>query len=173
MGMSLSASVTELGNRSDSQFRLLNNNIRAYGGTIQGALVRQRASNRQVMLALHDEADDERLQPLVEASPATLCHNPRSLMQLWAEFKFGINGRKPAESFTIAERNVKSVKQKYWRRNLIWKAIGRLVRGGMSAERAMARIREVYGERTGVTKIMQLMIRDKTRYPAKVHPRLL
>ena len=45
MGMSLSASVTELGNRSDSQFRLLNNNIRAYGGTIQGALVRQRASN--------------------------------------------------------------------------------------------------------------------------------
>ena len=130
MGMSLSASVTELGNRSDSQFRLLNNNIRAYGGTIQGALVRQRASNRQVMLASHDEADDERLQPLVEASPATLCHNPRSLMHLWVEFKFGINGRKPAESFTVAERNVKSVKQKYWHRNIIWKAIDRLVRGG-------------------------------------------
>ena len=135
--------------------------------------MRQRASNRQVMLASHDKANDERLQPLVEASPATLCHNPSSLMQLWVEFKFGINGRKPAESFTIAERNVKSVKQKYWCRNIIWKAIDRLVRGGVSAERAIARIREVYGERTGVTKIMELMTRDKTRYPTKVHPHLL
>ena len=103
----------------------------------------------------------------------TLCKKVRSLMSLWMEYKFGINGRKPAESFTLAERNAKSVKQRYWRRSLVWKTIDRLVRGGLSAEIAIARIRGVYGERTCVTKIMELMVRDKRRYPAQVHPRLL
>ena len=40
--------------------------MRAFAGTIQGALVRQRASNRGVSLA-GEEADEDGLAPLEEA----------------------------------------------------------------------------------------------------------
>ena len=67
--------------------RIINNNIRAYGGTIQGSLVRQRASNRAVSLAAlneadRDEADQEGLALMEEVTPATLSNNSRSLSLL-------------------------------------------------------------------------------------------
>ena len=44
--MNVLATVSEFRNYCTSQFRLLNNNIRTYGGTIQGSFMRQRASNQ-------------------------------------------------------------------------------------------------------------------------------
>ena len=46
-----SALISELQSYTSSQFRVLNNNIHAFGGTIQGSLVKQRASNRGVLLS--------------------------------------------------------------------------------------------------------------------------
>ena len=42
---------------------------------------------------------------------ATLMKNPRTLEVLWREYKFGVDRRKPAEHFTIAERNNQRTKQ--------------------------------------------------------------
>ena len=110
-------------------WRVTNNNVRAFGGRIQGAFVRQRPSNRGVSL-VGEDADEDELVPLQEVTPATLSNNPRSLHLLWQEYKFGINGRKPAEQFTLEERNMPATKQKYYRRNLVWQTMARLVRGG-------------------------------------------
>jgi hypothetical protein len=35
----------------------------------------------------------------------TLSPTPRSLQELWFEYKFGIDGGKPAEQFTTREKN--------------------------------------------------------------------
>ena len=99
-------------------------------------------------LATLDEADQEGLAPMEEVTTATLSNNPRSLVLLWQEYKFGINGRKPAEQFTRAERNVKPNKQKYYCRNMVWRTIARSVRAGFTAEAAIERIHRVYGYNT-------------------------
>ena len=97
------AAMSDLQSFTASQFRILNNNIRCYGGSIQGSLVRQRASNRGRTIARAEAPYDES-PSLVEATPATLSNNPKTLMCLWREYKFGLNGRKPAETFTTYEK---------------------------------------------------------------------
>ena len=169
----LSATISEFRNYSASQFRLLNNNIRAYGGTIQGSLVRLRPSNQQTRVASTHEASSENLAPLVEAAPARLSNNPRSLMCLWNEYKYGLNGRKPAEQFTVAERNTTLSKQTYYRRNIVWQAIARQVRAGLTAEVAIGRIRSAYGYDASPTKTIVAMVRDKRRYADGIHPNLV
>ena len=77
-----SAATAELRSHMCSHFRLLNNNICAYGGTIQGSLVRHRAANRGIMVSGQDETPEHQLEPLVEVSPATLSNNPGTLMCL-------------------------------------------------------------------------------------------
>jgi hypothetical protein len=151
--------------------RITNNNMRAFGGRIQGALVRQRASNQGVSLAGED-ADDDELVQLQEVTPATLSNNPRSLHLLWQEYKFGINGRNPAEQFNLEERNTPANKQKYYRRNLVWQTMARLVRGGLTAEVAIGRLHSVYGYDSSTSKIMTTMVKDKRRYPGGMHPNL-
>ena len=168
--MNLSATVSEFRNYCASQFRLLNNNMRAYGGTIQGSLVRLRASNQQTRVASQHEASSDNLAPLVEAAPAKLSNNSRSLMCLWNEYKFGLSGRKPAEKFTVRERNSPLNKQKYYRRNVVWQIIVRQVRAGLTSEVAICRIRAAYGYDTSVTKVIGAMVRDKKKYPTGIHP---
>ena len=153
--------------------RVINNNLRAYGGRIQGALVRQRASNRGVSLAdMGSDVEEEDLVSLEETTPATLSNNSRSLHLLWQEYKFGINGRKPAERFTKEERNTKGTKQKYYRRNHVWQTIARLVRGGLTAEVAIERIYGVYVYDSSTRKIMTSMVRDKRVHSGGLHPNL-
>ena len=51
---------------------------------------------------------------------AELSHNPTSLHDLWSEYRFGLNGRKPAIQFTRKERNVsRAVAAKYSRRHYV------------------------------------------------------
>ena len=114
------ASMSELRSYTSSQFRVLNNSIRAFGGTIQGSLVRQWAYNHGVLLSGTDTPQSQ-LQLLVETIPVILSSNPRTLQCLWHEYKCGINGRKPADHFTTAEKNAaKQIKQKHWRRDVVW-----------------------------------------------------
>ena len=131
----------------------MNNNIRRFGGTIEGALVIQRGDH---------QANRLRQQPGNQHQPY-LSHNPRSLLELWHEYKHGLDGRKPAEQFSTIERNIRvgGLKQKYYRRNVVWKCMERLVRNGHTPEVAADKIHEAYGFRLGVTQIINAMIRDR------------
>jgi len=98
--------------------------------------------------------DEGRRVPYV----ASLGKTPRSVHQLWQEYQFGIGGRKPARTFSAVERG--RVKVKYCRRNIIWKAIDRMVRSGSTAQVAIDRIYASYGELT-VTQMMNAMGADE------------
>jgi hypothetical protein len=84
-------------------------------------------------------------------------------MELWHEFKHGINGGKPAEQFSTAERNCRigGLKQKYYRRSVVWQCMDRLVRSGLTPQAAANRIHEAYGHNLSVTQIINLMIHDR------------
>jgi hypothetical protein len=184
MHMGMQASTAELRHYCGTNFRVLNNNIRCYGGTIQGALVLQQqqqnnandnpnnnSNERRQLHNLHAERmRGNQLDDVV--NPARLSSNPRTLHQLWREYKFGLDGRKPAEAFTIRERNciIDGTKQKYYRRNVVWQCIARLVRGGDTSERAIIKIRAAYGNDRTVTYIINKMVQDKK---TGGHPNLL
>ena len=108
-----SASVFELRRYNSPQFRVLDSNIHAFGGTIQGSLVRQRASNCGVLHSGQADTPQDQLEPLVEITPVPLSSNPCALQHLWYKSKFGINERQPADQFTVAEKNTNSRTKKY------------------------------------------------------------
>ena len=83
MNLNLMQAINEGRAETRHLARVINNNVRAYGGTIQGSLVRQRASNRAVSMTALDEADQEMIAPLEEVASATLSNNSRSLVLLW------------------------------------------------------------------------------------------
>ena len=173
MQVGFNTQMSEMRNYMAGQFRVMNNNVRAYGGTIQGSLVRQRQSNRGTNLMFASQAGQA--PPLVEISPATLSNNPGSLCELWREYEFGIDGRKPAKEFTRQERNVTlgGTKQKYYRRSHLWRMVEKLIRKGHDHQMACLKIRQVYGHDVSVTQILSGLIKDKTRYiPFDCHPNL-
>lgn len=138
-----------------TNFHTINNNIRRFGGTIEGSMLIQRGATR---------GSRQRLQGGNEKYPS-LSHNPRTLLELWYEYKHGIDGRKPAQHFDMTERNVRvgGLKQKYYRRNVVWKCMQRLVRSGDTPEVAADKIHQAYGFSLTVTQIINAMIRDNRR----------
>lgn len=108
--------------------------------------------------------------PAKEKRLAILSNGPRTLIEVWNEYKLGGVG-KPAEQFTVKERNIKENKHVYINRKIIWDAIERMVKGGKSVAGAIHEIKCVYGH-TSVTKIMREMRKDKRRYPGGIHPDL-
>ena len=95
---------------------------------------------------------------------------PRDLYSLWTEYTHGIEGNKPARDFTAAERG--RVKQKYYRRNCFWQVVATHINAGWTAPAAVDRVYLCYGRDSSVTHILDLMLRDRRRYPRRVHPRL-
>ena len=144
---------------------IINSSICRIGGAVLDALARQPEVNRQGGPggAMRNPRPNQQVVQCREL-PALLSKNPRSLMDLWNEYKFGTHGRKPAEQFTTAERNsrVGGNKQKYYRRRVIWECMERLVRRGDSPQTAANRIRDTYGRDCSVTQIINLMIRDRS-----------
>ena len=109
-----SALIFELQSYNSSQFRVLNTNIRSFGSTLQGSLVRQRASNCGVLHSGQADTSQHQLEPLAETTPTTLTSNPCTLQCLWYKSKCGINVRQPGDQLTVAEKNTNSqMKQKY------------------------------------------------------------
>ena len=98
-----------------THYQSMNTNIRRFGGTIEGALAVQRGNGR----------DRQQAAPFGNGAAghqdALLSNNPRTLIELWRECKHGLDGRKPAEQFTMVERHsrVGGVKQKWYRRNVV------------------------------------------------------
>ena len=95
----------------------------------------------------------------IQASPATLSRNPKTLHTLWLEYEFGLGNRKAAKDFTREERG--KVKHKFHRRKVLWDKISEMVRSGWSADEACNKIYDVYGPHENVTRIINLMKRDK------------
>ena len=92
---------------------------------------------------------------------ATLFPRPRTLQELWTEWMVGIGGRKPAKDFTTQERNHRLVKQKYYRRKVVWDKIRQLIDAGSNEQDAMYRIRQCYGFRMSVTQVINFMLHDR------------
>ncbi|KAL7540543.1 hypothetical protein ACHAWF_008540 [Thalassiosira exigua] len=168
--MANQASIFELRNWTGSQLRAINNNLRAFGGTIPGGFAIQRQRHHEELrgnnprsLVILGDANGHILETPIQ--PARLCDRPSSLMMLWQEYKVGVNGNKPAEQFTRAEKadRTNGTRQKYHDRRNIWKLIEKLVKDGFTAEVAINKIHQVYGYNTSITKIIKGIVADKKR----------
>ena len=158
MHMQLEASISSLRQWAGVQFKLINTNVRRFGGTIQGAMTRQdpeQAATRRRATAQETMQDDGLM-------PATLSSTPRTLAELWEEYQFGIGGRKPAKDFTRTEsgNTVNGMKQKFYRRKFVWLTIELLIQRGDSRDTAIHKLRQVYGFQSSVTQIINYLIRD-------------
>jgi hypothetical protein len=100
----------------------------------------------------------------------TLSSHPRTLYELWKEYEYGIDGRKPAKAFSKNERGGKN-KFKYCRRRIFWDIIVLHVRAGYTAEMAIEKVYNLYGPNLSVTYILQALQKDKLKYDG-THPNL-
>jgi hypothetical protein len=113
--------------------------------------------------------------PMEVVNTAQLSSQPRDLITLWREYQFGLNGRKAARQFTTQERNAdRKIKQKFYRRGQVWECMKRQIHRGLTPEQAALELRLVYGTKSSVSKIIDLLIADKKRYKARggYHPSL-
>jgi hypothetical protein len=131
-------------------------------GTIAGAGVLGGGSHDDNMLAAAG------LQNLARTAAASLSPCPRNLYDLWAEYVFGIGGRKPASQFTHLERG--KSRHKYLLRNVIWRMVLRMVKRGLTSDTAIDHIYSVNGAGTSVTKIINAIIDDRKR--GRLNPNL-
>ena len=155
----LSDSIASLRTWSRDQFRTINNNIRSFGGTVQGGLARQ---DPQQQARRRQSTDPDRQVQNPGTLPATLAPTPRTLAELWDEYQFGIGGRKPAKDWEAFERGntAQGIKQKYYRRKFVWYTMDELMKRGHSRDVAINKIRSAYGFRCSVTQIINLLIND-------------
>jgi len=93
------------------------------------------------------------------ARVARLGQRPKTLHDLWAEWKFGSAGFKAASSFTSHERG--KVKSLFSMRKPFWDKCDELVRAGMTAQVACDTIYRAYGENLPVTQILRRMKEDR------------
>jgi len=146
--------ITNLRSSMEQRLSTVNNNVRRFGGTIQGGFVRQ-DRRRQLRIDQMDDANEANQEG---PGAATLAPTPRTLMELWEEWTVGIGERKPASQFTMQERNHKLWKQKYYRRKHVWDVIAEHVRAGSTAVSAIHKIRSALGYRDSVTQIINKLI---------------
>jgi hypothetical protein len=173
MHTQIDAALAAQRNYLDGRLTTLNNNVRHFGGDIRGAFVRGANRNQAQQNAQQEDqpGDGE------AAGAATLYPRPTSLMQLWTEYNVGIGGRKPAKFFTAQERNRvlpgDNIRQKYYRRKVLWDMVQRKVNGGMTAQQACHQICQVYGFQCSVTQVLNFMLHDRTHRPQHCHPNLV
>ena len=95
--------------------------------------------------------------PVVPVAKLSKC--PRSLYDLWKEYEFGFHGCKAAKDWNASERGADRFK--YYKRNVFWVQVSKMVRAGHNADRAIDLIYRAYGSNLSVTKIIKKMIGDK------------
>ena len=89
---------------------------------------------------------------------AKLFKGPKFLHELWKEWIMGMEGKKAAKDFTLAQRGKN--KSQYLFCKVFWDKIGELVWVGHTADRACDLIYEANGQRIGVTEIIKRMKTD-------------
>ena len=103
---------------------------------------------------------------------AILSPQLRRPVDLWNEYEYGLDGKKPAKLFTKHEKNRDtSTKRRYYRRKQIWDVMARQIAKGLSPEQAEAELYEVYGAKTSVTAMSDMIVNDRKKY-GDVHPNL-
>jgi hypothetical protein len=89
--------IAQLRQEMKAGLRVLNNNVRCFGGRIEGGLICQVNTNQGQRLLRMNQAPAT-AEVDVETN-ATLSALPRDLLVLWREYQHGLNGRKPARLF--------------------------------------------------------------------------
>jgi hypothetical protein len=164
--------IAQVQNAMMQQFQTMNNNIRCYGGTISSAFANQARQKPG-----HPRVEPQNLFGAFGATDrrATLHPRPRDLLQLWEEWTTDIDGRKAAKDYTSRERSnrVGGLKQKHYRRLLVWKTQAQLIDGGMSLIAANNKITTIT-RATNSTGVINRIIAFKKTYQAGggVHPQL-
>lgn len=92
--------------------------------------------------------------------PNAVLGRPKTLLMLWHEYLYGLDGHKPAKDFTPAERG--KVKSKYSRRKCFWTVMVKLIRAGYNELSAIDLIHQAYGTGKPVTHIINELQKAKT-----------
>jgi len=150
----------------DRRFVTLNDNVRHFGGAIQGGFARQdpaQAGNRQAARGELPPPQPPNLpvgvvhrDPTAELAPTNL----HTLEELWTEWKFGTGGRKPAQLFSRAERGghgSKAKKIKFCCRLKIYLLLQKLVDEGGTTAQAIAAVKLHCGAAKSVTQFSEAM----------------
>ena len=75
-------SISEMQMQQKCQFQILNNNIRCFGGRIEGSFVRKVNSNRRERVLTMNQVDEVNAEPLEAVNNANLSQLPRDLAAL-------------------------------------------------------------------------------------------
>ena len=127
------------------QFSVTNNNICQFGGTRQGAIARQDPVQAQKRRAAVDQQRQGIGMEVGEvADYPTLSPAPRTLHKLYTEWQYGIGGKKAARLWNAKERvqQIGSIKQKVYRRRVVWEKINALMNKGCDAQEAIHMVKE-------------------------------
>ncbi len=120
-------------------------------------------NNRGQLRKLNDP-DTHLLDKAVQ--PACLSAKPTLVLQLWQEYKVGLNGNKPAHKFTMSKQNcARDVKQTWQQRNKVWAHIEKMINSGFSAEGAIYRNEQVYVSNISITMLIHKIPADKGGHP--------
>jgi hypothetical protein len=102
-----------------------------------------------------------------------LMHGPKTLHDLWVEWKFGTGGRKVASTFNNQERD--TIKSLFSFCLVFWTKIEEMIRSGLTAQIACDEVYQAYGQRESVTNILRAMKRDEMtgKWPPAPRPSYL
>jgi hypothetical protein len=151
-------STTNVNNFKSDVFHklnIMNNNIQRIAIQPPRMATPQQRNNNALDAARAEEEAD-----LIRGRrPAVLSRHPRTLHELWKEYKYGIGENKPAQDFTAEERG--RVKFKYCRRKIVWDLIALHVRAGSLASDVIDRIYDSYGRNLSVSAIIDKIKDDR------------
>lgn len=145
----LSSNISELRSYCCAQFRLMNRNMTRY--SMQPV---RRIGPAPVNAAPNVGGGAQGIDARAKLAP-----HPRTLLLLWHEYLYGLEGNKPAKDFTSTERG--RVKFKYCRRKNFWTVMARLINAGFTELSAIDKIHQAYGNNLAVSTILNRMARDK------------
>lgn len=119
----------------------------------QGAQPQQAAVQEAAVPPSPPPPDEDHMDPLA------VLGRPKTLLQLWHEYMFGLHNHKPAKDFTPRERG--RCKTKYSRRRSFWMVMSRLIRGGHNELTAIGLIEQCYGRSKPVTYILNCLMKAR------------
>ena len=130
------------------RLQTINQNVRR---VLTAPAVRRRAREGEAEAQNEDED--------VETIPLMNCL--RTLQILWAEYKFGVGGKKPAKLFTARERGKEKYSYSLWKP--FWTLVEKMIRFGDSHTNTIEKIESVYcsGRSKSVTQILRKIRKDK------------
>ena len=132
-------------------------------GSNEGRDQNQNRNENQNQNQNQNQNEIEEVEDLGDADfvdPTARLGKPKTLLSLWHEYLYGLDGNKPAKDFTPVERG--RVKTKYSKRKSFWMVMRRLIAAGYTDLTAIQLIQQAYGRDRPVTQIIVALQRAKT-----------